>query len=68
MPLPTLAREQYTFDEFRAELTGPAREWPLLVVDASDEAAVRELAARTTVLVTTVIAMLTMALVALLLS
>ena len=25
VPLPALAREQYTFDEFRAELTGPGR-------------------------------------------
>jgi exopolyphosphatase / guanosine-5'-triphosphate,3'-diphosphate pyrophosphatase len=25
VPLPALAREQYTFDEFRAELTGPER-------------------------------------------
>jgi exopolyphosphatase / guanosine-5'-triphosphate,3'-diphosphate pyrophosphatase len=25
VPLPPLAREQYTFDEFRAELTGPGR-------------------------------------------
>ncbi len=47
-------RSQTKLEAIRAELTGPAREWPLLVVDASDEAAVRELAARTTVLVTTV--------------
>ena len=41
-------------EEVRGELTGPASSWPLLVVDASDESAVRELAARTQVVVTTV--------------
>lgn len=38
----------------RGELHGPAKEWPLIVVDAGDEAAVQALAARTKVVVTTV--------------
>jgi short subunit dehydrogenase-like uncharacterized protein len=38
----------------RAELGARAYDWPLLVVDASDESAVRELAASTRVVVTTV--------------
>ncbi|GAA4399478.1 trans-acting enoyl reductase family protein [Fodinibacter luteus] len=41
-------------EEVAAGLEGPARDWPLLEVDAGDEAAVADLAARARVVVTTV--------------
>lgn len=47
-------RSQSKLEGIRTELTGPAREWPLLVVDAADTGAVQDLAARTKVVVTTV--------------
>ena len=47
-------RSESRLAEVRSSLTGAAREWPLLVVDTTDEAAVADLATRTRVVVTTV--------------
>lgn len=47
-------RSRERLEAVRAELGPAASDWPLLVVDATDEAAVADLAARTRVVVTTV--------------
>ncbi|GGB78930.1 enoyl reductase [Knoellia flava TL1] len=47
-------RSESRLAEVRSSLTGAARDWPLLVVDTTDEAAVADLASRTRVVVTTV--------------
>jgi short subunit dehydrogenase-like uncharacterized protein len=47
-------RSQTRLDALGRELGAPATDWPRLVVDAADEEAVRDLASRTRVVVTTV--------------
>ena len=47
-------RSRDRLEALRAELEGPARDWPLVVVDTLDEEAVADLAARTAVVATTV--------------
>src|SRR5688500_17824293 len=47
-------RSQERLEEVRASLPHRAAEWPLLVVDTTDAAAVADLAGRTRVVVTTV--------------
>ena len=47
-------RSQERLEEVRSSLPARAREWPIVVVDTTDAAAVADLAARTRVVVTTV--------------
>ncbi|GGC82324.1 enoyl reductase [Tersicoccus solisilvae] len=47
-------RNRRRLESVRAGLTGAAADWPLIVVDAGDEAGLRAMAARTRVVVTTV--------------
>jgi short subunit dehydrogenase-like uncharacterized protein len=48
------ARNEEKLKGIQDELPGPAKEWPLIVADSSDEQAMKDLAARTKVVVTTV--------------
>ena len=47
-------RSRERLEAVRGDLPGPAAQWPLIVLDALDEAAVADLARRTRVVVTTV--------------
>jgi short subunit dehydrogenase-like uncharacterized protein len=47
-------RSQSKLKELSASLPGPGADWPLIVADAADEAALDELVLRTTAVVTTV--------------
>jgi short subunit dehydrogenase-like uncharacterized protein len=47
-------RSQQRLEELRQRLGGPARNWPLIVADSADRAALDELARRTTAVATTV--------------
>jgi short subunit dehydrogenase-like uncharacterized protein len=47
-------RSRARLEEVRRTLPAPAREWPVIVADATDQAALEELAASTTVVATTV--------------
>jgi short subunit dehydrogenase-like uncharacterized protein len=54
MRIALAGRSRDRLETVRAGLQDPARDWPLLVADAADEGALAELAAATTVVVSTV--------------